>query len=155
MCEAQIVLYLQSEYNSINYQLISTILHILHSLRLQILEKTHPASVLQCLPLSVCTCSTTQVTVCSYWLCFIQIAATGIALNLLFVSYLLYRLCKCTASCANCHLLLLSEDDSYVEHKEDWEEYVVCDKGILWRGNSRQPLATPWEYGQVRALCHV
>ena len=57
----------------------------------------------------------------------------------------------CIAPCETCHSRLLLEDDSYVEHEEDREEFVVCDKGILWRGNNRQPLATPWEYGQVRA----
>ena len=48
--------------------------------------------------------------------------------------------------------LSFPEDDSYVQHEEDREEYLLCDKGILWRGNNRQPLATPWKYGQVRAL---
>ena len=43
-----------------------------------------------------------------------------------------------------------TEDDSFLEHEEDRREYLLCDRGIIWRGNERQPLPTPWYYGQVR-----
>lgn len=64
---------------------------------------------------------------------------------------MLHALCMCVLHCikiATHHCSV--EDDSYVEHEEDREEYIMCDRGILWRGNNRQPLATPWEFGQVR-----
>ena len=42
-----------------------------------------------------------------------------------------------------------TEDDTYVEHQEDLEEYLLSDRGVVWRGNNRQPLPTFWDYGQV------
>nr|WVH01987.1 protein-glutamine gamma-glutamyltransferase K-like isoform X6 [Halisarca dujardinii] len=45
------------------------------------------------------------------------------------------------------------EDDSYFQYTEDLDDYLFSDKGVIWRGNSRQPLATPWEYGQYDEHC--
>ncbi|XP_061841690.1 protein-glutamine gamma-glutamyltransferase 2 [Nerophis lumbriciformis] len=41
-----------------------------------------------------------------------------------------------------------SGDAVYMEKKEDLEEYVLSQDGIIFRGNAKHPIATPWNFGQ-------
>nr|XP_057910231.1 protein-glutamine gamma-glutamyltransferase 2 isoform X2 [Doryrhamphus excisus] len=41
-----------------------------------------------------------------------------------------------------------SGDVVYMDNKDHLEEYVLSQDGIIFRGNAKHPIATPWNFGQ-------
>ncbi|XP_061543536.1 protein-glutamine gamma-glutamyltransferase 2 [Phycodurus eques] len=44
-----------------------------------------------------------------------------------------------------------SGDPVYMDNKESLEEYVLSQDGIIFRGNAKHPIATPWNFGQFES----
>ncbi|XP_077459278.1 protein-glutamine gamma-glutamyltransferase 2 [Stigmatopora argus] len=44
-----------------------------------------------------------------------------------------------------------SGDAVYLDSKESLEEYVLSQDGIIFRGNAKYPIATPWNFGQFES----
>lgn len=55
-----------------------------------------------------------------------------------FVQFLYYLWC-----------LLATDDQVYMDNEKSLEEYVLSQDGIIFRGSSKHPIATPWNFGQV------
>uniref|UniRef100_A0A7N5ZRR8 Protein-glutamine gamma-glutamyltransferase 2 n=1 Tax=Anabas testudineus TaxID=64144 RepID=A0A7N5ZRR8_ANATE len=41
------------------------------------------------------------------------------------------------------------DDAVYMDNEKSLEEYVLSQDGIIFRGSSKHPIATPWNFGQV------
>ncbi|KAM9799373.1 protein-glutamine gamma-glutamyltransferase 2 [Syngnathus typhle] len=44
-----------------------------------------------------------------------------------------------------------SGDAVYLDNKESLEEYVLSQDGIIFRGDAKHPIATPWNFGQFES----
>ncbi|XP_049588975.1 protein-glutamine gamma-glutamyltransferase 2 [Syngnathus scovelli] len=44
-----------------------------------------------------------------------------------------------------------SGDAVYLDNKESLEEYVLSQDGIIFRGDAKYPIATPWNFGQFES----
>ncbi|XP_061689654.1 protein-glutamine gamma-glutamyltransferase 2 [Syngnathoides biaculeatus] len=44
-----------------------------------------------------------------------------------------------------------SGDAVYMDNKESLEEYVLSQDGIIFRGDAKYPIATPWNFGQFES----